>query len=105
VNAVEITEKNPPTTETPLATFIDPAYNEKASKRITPATLLLVFAEAAKLLAPPTRVRLLTPPNVPNSEKEEATDALRGRSSVAPEDTVMVAVCAVRSSRAAYAHS
>ena len=63
-----------------------------------------VEAYEAKLLAPPTKVRLLTPPKVPDSENEDATDALRGSTSVAPEEMVMEAVCEVNSSRDVYAH-
>jgi hypothetical protein len=105
VNVAAFAEKLPPIKDTPPAMFKDPPITAKTASWIVPATPLLATADAAKLLAPPTRVRLSTPPKVPDSKKEDATDALTGSTSVAPEDMLMEAVCAVNSSRAVYAHS
>jgi hypothetical protein len=57
------------------------------------------------LFVPPTRVRLLTPPNVPEREKDEETDALSGSKRRAPETTEMEETWVVSSSREAKAHS
>ena len=64
-----------------------------------------LFAEGEKLFEPPTRVRLLTPPNVPETEKDEDTDALSGRRRRDPETTVMEESWVVRSSREVKAQS
>jgi hypothetical protein len=41
------------------------------------------------VLLPPTSVKLLTPPRVPDSRKDEATLALRGSTAVEPKSMVM----------------
>jgi hypothetical protein len=105
VSVADIAEKNPPTIETPLETSKEPPLIANALSWIVPAMMLLALAEEAKLLAPPARVRLFTPPKEPDREKEDATEAFWGSISVAPEDMVTEAVCAVNSSRDEYAHS
>jgi len=104
VNDADVAEKNPPIIETPLATFKEPPFTAKAPSWIVPA-MLLALAEEVKLLVPPARVRLFTPPKDPDRDKEDATDAFWGSNSAAPEDMVMEAVCADSSSRDVYAHS
>jgi len=89
----------------PLDTSNEPPVSVNTSKKRAAGLSPREKAVVVMLFAPPTRVRLLTPPNVPEREKDDDTDALSGRRRRAPETTVMVESWLVSSSREAKAHS
>ena len=92
VNVVDNAEKLPTIRETPLAISKEPPNSAKTASLILPATLPADAADAAKVVAPPTKVRLFTPPTEPVSKKVDVNDAFRGSNNVAPEDMVIEAV-------------
>ena len=90
---------------TPLAMLREPPTRAKTLKVSEATAAPLNCAVLAMELTPPTRVRLLTPARVPDSTKDEATLALRGRMVVEPCARAMEEICGVKSSRPAKAQS